>query len=443
MSRFSFSPIASFAASIDKQYRIIFFHHFNGMKSWLTRTVLLLSLVSLLNDVASELLFPILPLWMKQVGYGLLWIGIVEGVAEAIAGLTKGWFGQWSDLRGERLPFVRIGYAFSALAKPLLPLFAVAPWAVLMRSTDRLGKGIRTGARDALLAHETSAEHRGRVFGFHRAMDTLGAVIGPCIALAWLWMHPNGDYTVLFSWALLPGILSVLVLFLIHEKKQTEKKNRIPPSPFSAFAYWKKASSDYKWLTRWLFCFALFNSSDVFVLLLARQLLPETVVLLEQNFTADFCVVGLYIFYNIVYAFIAYPAGRLSDHIGEKYLLVTGLFLFAIVYAGLGWLSLQEKPHQFWLLFLFLIYGCYTACTDGVSKAWLSKLCAKEDKGLALGLQSGLNSFAALSASIIAGAVWALSGPQWVFIPAAIVATICGIAIFRKSTDTIAKRLYN
>jgi MFS family permease len=413
----------------------IFLSFLVRMKIWLTRTVFLLSLVSLLNDIASELLFPILSLWMKQVGYGLVWIGIVEGIAEATAGLTKGWFGQWSDLRGARMPFVRTGYLLSAIAKPLLPLFAVAPWTVLMRSTDRLGKGIRTGARDALLAHEVVPEQRGRVFGFHRAMDTLGAVIGPALALLWLWRHPHEDYRPLFMWTLIPGCAMVLTLFLIKEKKQVAEKITRPTSPFSAFSYWKKASKQYRWLVRWLLLFALFNSSDAFLLLLAHQQLPETVSIFGQVFTADFCVVGLYIFYNIVYAIMAYPAGWLSDRIGANHLLGIGLFCFALVYAGLGILSLKNSPEAYWLIVLFGIYGCYTACTDGVSKAWLSQLCAKEDKGVAMGLQSGLNSFAALAASTVAGIVWVIAGPQWVFLPAACIAILCSV-VFSLSQTT-------
>src|SRR6187551_3233551 len=166
----------------------------------------------MLNDIAGELLYPVLPLYMASIGYGAIWIGMLEGFAEAVAGLTKGWFGEWSDKRGRRLPFVRFGYLISALSKPMLALFASAPWALLMRSSDRLGKGVRTGARDALLAEE-AGHHKGKVFGFHRSFDTLGAVIGPVLALTWLAFHKGENYNSLFYFALIPGLLCVLLLF--------------------------------------------------------------------------------------------------------------------------------------------------------------------------------------------------------------------------------------
>jgi MFS family permease len=394
------------------------------MRHWLTKTVLILSLVSLLNDAASELLFPVLPLWMKQAGYGLLWIGIAEGIAEAVAGLTKGWFGQWSDRRGERLPFVRLGYLLSALTKPLLPLVAAAPWVVFMRSSDRLGKGLRSGARDALLAQQSAPEARGRVFGFHRSMDTLGAVIGPLLALVWIWLHPGESYTTLFMLALAPGLLSVLLLLFLKEKK-TEAVSTKPPPFWAAFSYWKQAQPEYKKLTAWLVFFALFNSSDMFLLLLAHEVLPDKLHLFGQTFTADFGVVGLYIFYNLVYAVMAYPAGWLSDKFHPRTMLYTGLTAFAITYAGMGWMSMQENAPMILLPLLFLVYGFYTACTDGVSKAWTSTLCGKNEKASALGLQAGLNSLALLCASTAAGLIWSAAEAAYVFLPAAAAALIC------------------
>jgi MFS family permease len=324
----------------------------------------------------------------------------------------------------------------SALAKPLLPLFAVAPWAVLMRSTDRLGKGIRSGARDALLANEATPEQRGRVFGFHRAMDTLGAVIGPLLALWWLWTHPGGNYTSLFALALIPGLLSVALLLVLRENKPVAAVSSPPPSPFAAFSYWKRASRNYKRLTGWLVAFALFNSSDVFLLLLARTVLPEQLILSETTFSADFCVIGLYIFYNLVYALAAYPAGRLSDTLHPRLLLTVGLVCFAVAYGGLGWLSLQEQPPLYLLVVFFLIYGLYTACTDGVSKAWLSGLCTKTDKGAALGLQAGLMSLAALVASSCAGLLWHNVGAYSVFLSAAVAAVLCGAGLWLAGPST-------
>lgn len=401
-------------------------------KSWLSKTVLLLSLVSLLNDVAGELLYPVLPLYMASIGYGAIWIGVLEGCAEAIAGLTKGWFGEWSDKRGMRLPFVRVGYLLSALAKPLLALFASAPWALLMRSSDRLGKGIRTGARDALLAEE-AGEHKGKVFGFHRSLDTFGAVIGPILALTWLAFHKGEDYKSLFYFALIPGLLCVLLLFLVKEKKVEKKKFTLTANPFSSFSYWKRASPDYRKLVGGILAFTLFNSSDMFLLLLVKNIFKGGITIDFNGPTAissDMIVVGFYIFYNIIYAVASYPAGVLADKFGPKKMMLIGFSCFALAYGGMAFAALGWIPGSMSLGFVlacFIIYGFYTACTDGVSKAWVSVLCDKEDKGLALGLFSGLQSFATLGASVAAGLIWVFIHPATVFFSAAVMS---GIIIF-------------
>ncbi len=180
----------------------------------ISRTVWILSLVSLFTDIASEMLYPILPLYLQSIGFSILYIGILEGLAEALAGLSKGYFGRLSDLQGKRLPFIQIGYAISALAKPLLVTFNLPLWVLFIRSADRLGKGIRTGARDALLSNATTKENKGKVFGFHRSMDTLGACIGPGISLIYLYFFPE-NYKSLFLLAFFPGIIAITFTFFI------------------------------------------------------------------------------------------------------------------------------------------------------------------------------------------------------------------------------------
>ncbi|MCB0562614.1 MAG: MFS transporter, partial [Phaeodactylibacter sp.] len=159
--------------------------------SKISRTVILLSIVSLFNDVASEMLYPIMPLYLQSIGFSVLLIGILEGIAEATAGLSKGFFGRLSDVRGRRLPFVRLGYFLSAISKPLMVIITRHWWVFLARTLDRLGKGVRTGARDALLSDEATPASKGAVFGFHRSMDTLGAAVGPVIALLFLHFYPG------------------------------------------------------------------------------------------------------------------------------------------------------------------------------------------------------------------------------------------------------------
>ena len=212
------------------------------MRRILTRTILIVSFVSLFTDIASEMLYPVIPLYLSSIGFSALLIGILEGLAEATAGVSKGFFGNLSDKMGRRVPFVQWGYILSALAKPLMVIFTWPGWVFFTRTLDRFGKGIRTGARDAMLSDESTPETKGRVFGFHRAMDTLGAVMGPAIALVYLYYHPRA-YTTLFVIAFAPGLLALLSTLLIKEKKKpvTEKKEITQPRLFAFFSYWKNS----------------------------------------------------------------------------------------------------------------------------------------------------------------------------------------------------------
>jgi MFS family permease len=377
---------------------------------YLTRTIWLLSLVSLFTDLASEMLYPIMPLYLRDIGFSVVFIGVLEGVAEATAGLSKGYFGQWSDRLGRRRPFVQWGYALSALSKPMLAVLAAPWWVLLARTVDRLGKGLRTGARDAMLADEAAHGRTGAVFGFHRALDTLGAVLGPAVALLWLTRYP-GHYRTLFLLAFAPGVLAVLVTLLVREKPA--RPTRQPVRPFwASFAYWRRAPAAYRQIAGALLVFALVNSSDALLLLLARQ-----------QGLADAAVIGAYIFYNLVYAAAAFPAGLLADRLGPRWVLVVGLVLFAVVYGG------ATLAHSGWLFgVLFGLYGIYGAATEGVGKAWLSQLCQPAEKGAALGTFAGLSSLAALVASVLTGFLWHTLGPAVAFgLPAAVAV---GTAIF-------------
>jgi sugar phosphate permease len=203
----------------------------------ITRTILVLSLVSLFTDIASEMLYPVMPVFLRSIGFSFLLIGILEGFAEATAGLSKSYFGRRSDNTGKRLPFVQIGYAFSAISKPMMAAFVYPLWIFFARATDRLGKGIRTAARDAMLSDECSPENKGKVFGFHRSMDTFGAVLGPAIALVFLYFYP-GQYKLLFLLAFLPGIAAIFFTFLIKEKKKIPlpKTEQSPEKFFAIFS---------------------------------------------------------------------------------------------------------------------------------------------------------------------------------------------------------------
>jgi len=369
----------------------------------ITHTVLLISFVSFFNDIASEMLYPVMPVYLRSIGFSILLIGILEGIAEATAGLSKGYFGNLSDLKQKRLPFIQAGYALSALSKPLMALFTYPLWIFFARTLDRLGKGIRTGSRDAILSDETTKERKGKVFGFHRGMDTLGAAIGPSLALIYLYFFPD-QYRWLFFLAFIPGLAAILLTFFIKEKKRG-----VPVSPgkrihfLSYFSYWKRAGAGYRMLTAGLLIFTLFNSSDVFLLLAVK----------EQGLS-DVQMIGVYIFYNLVFAVFSYPVGWLADRIGLKTMLIIGLIIFSAVYCGFGWASSILV-----FGFLFFFYGLYAACTEGISKALLTNLAERKDTATAIGLYTSLASVLTLLASSFAGLLWFTLGSRWMFIIAA------------------------
>ena len=282
----------------------------------------MLSLVSLFNDIASEMLIPVMPMFLKHIGFTVIFIGILEGIAEAVAGLSKSYFGRQSDLSGKRLPFIRLGYALSALSKPLMAIFVYPLWIFFARTMDRLGKGIRTGARDALLSSEATPETKGRVFGFHRGMDTFGAVLGPLIAMVYLFYNPD-DYKTLFLITFAPGILVILLTRLIKEKTIPGKSSPSRANVFAFASYWKSSPPAYRKLVTGLLLFALFNSADVFLLLR-----------MKESGLRDIYVIGIYVFYNIVYALLAYPVGIIADKTGLKKIFLAGLFIYALVYTG-------------------------------------------------------------------------------------------------------------
>ena len=356
---------------------------------YITRTVWVLSVVSLLTDTASEMLYPIIPIYLKTIGFSILLIGILEGVAEATAGLSKGYFGKLSDISGRRVPFVQIGYAFSTISKPMMAIFTFPIWIFFARTIDRFGKGIRTGARDAILSDEATPETKGKVFGFHRSMDTLGAVIGPSLALLYLYFYPQ-DYKTLFFIAFIPGLFAVLSSFYLKDKKVNENKPKAKTPFFSFLKYWKESPTEYRKVVIGLLVFTLFNSSDVFLLLQAKQ-----------SGLDDTMVIGVYIFYNLIYALFAFPVGILADNIGLKTIFIIGLTLFATVYFGMA-----VNTNLYFFFGLFFLYGIYASATEGISKAWISNITDKKDTATAIGTFSGLQSICTMLASSLTGLIW-------------------------------------
>lgn len=385
---------------------------------YITRSIWILSLISLFTDMASEMLYPIMPIYLKSIGFSVVLIGVLEGIAEATAGFSKGYFGKKSDVSAKRVPFIQLGYALSAISKPMMAIFIFPVWIFFARTIDRLGKGVRTGARDALLSDEATIENKAKVFGFHRSMDTFGAVLGPLIALVYLYFYPE-NYKTLFLIAFIPGILAVISSFFLKEKNQ-EPKSEKKSVPFLSFLhYFKESSDEYRKLVIGLLAFTLFNSSDVFLLLK-----------MKESGISDQMLILVYVFYNLVYALLAFPIGILADKLGLKNIFIFGLLVFAGVYFGMGF----NKNHYVFIL-LFFLYGVYASATEGVSKAWISNISDKKDTATAIGTFSSFQSIFMMLASSLAGFIWYQFGAEIMFMISALVTllVVIYVSIFVKT----------
>jgi MFS family permease len=379
------------------------------MKSKIPRQVFILGMVSLYTDIASEMLYPVTPIFLTAVlGSSMAVVGIVEGIAEFIAGLLKGYFGNLSDKVGKRSVFIVIGYGFSAISKPLPGIFQNIPTVLFSRVTDRTGKGIRTAPRDALLGSYSNG-NSGAVFGFHRGMDTLGAAIGPAAALVLLYYFPN-NFQLIFLVAFVPSMIAVAFTLLVKDKpvewKLRSKKN------YSAF--WKSAPKSYKILLVLITIFSLVNSSDVFLILKSRDISDSSTL----------AIFG-YIFYNLIYAAASYPLGRLSDKFGKRKIFSIGLIVFSLVYFGF---AIAPEIELIWLL--FALYGIYAAATEGISKAWVSDLILDEQRGSAIGLLTMMTSLSIMFGSFITGILWDQFGSSIPFLLSAFVSFIIALIFF-------------
>jgi MFS family permease len=373
-------------------------------RAWLTRNLVILTLVSLTQDAASELLYPLLPLFVTGVlAAPPVVLGLVEGSAEAAAGISKYVAGRWSDGRARR-PFVTAGYGLAALGKVLVAAAFAWPMVLVGRVVDRLGKGVRSAPRDALIAASVPREDFGRAYGFHRTGDTLGAVIGPLIALAGLALL-DGDVRAVMWWAVVPAVLSTLLTFLVVEKRRDSpvpvptpdpgvgdatakgrgRRLEVPRSPLPP-EFWR--------VTIILVGIAVVNFPDALLLLRVSEL----------GFTTTQVVLA-YVVYNLVYTLGSYPAGAWSDRLPRPLVYGVGLLAFAVAYAGLGLVG-----HSGWVFVLLAVYGIFPAFTDGVGKAWISGLVTDEHRGRAQGVFQSLSNGAVFVAGLWAGLTWTL-GP--------------------------------
>ncbi len=356
-----------------------------------SRNVLALGWVSLFQDISSEMIYPLLPLFLANtLGVDKAIIGLIEGVAESTASLLKVFSGWLSDRSGKRKTWAVAGYTLSALVKPVLALANHWPLVLLIRFLDRVGKGIRTAPRDALLAASASAETRGRSFGLHRTVDTTGAILGPLLAFTLLPLF-DGNVRPIFALTLIPGLLSVaLLIFLVREPpaapaRVERTRVQLSPAPFDR---------PFRLFLLAVVVFTLGNSSDAFLLLRANA-----------TGIAEGQIPLLWLVFNIVYAATSIPAGELSDHIGRRRVIILGYLIFALVYLGFARASLAWH-----IWFLFAAYGLYYGFTDGVQRAYAADLVPAHLRGTAYGLYHTLTGLALLPASVMAGWLWQTFG---------------------------------
>jgi len=354
------------------------------------------------------MVYPILPLFITQtLGAPVLAVGVTEGFAEGLANITKLLSGRWSDRISARKPFVVAGYALAAAGKFFLALATAWPFALAGRGIDRFGKGIRTAPRDAMLADFTDAGNRGKVFGLHRSMDTLGAVVGPLVGLGLLQLAGDRLRLVIML-AVIPGIFAVFVLRWLPEKKATHAETKTSeraasaPLPIAFFLLLGATT-----------IFMAGNSSDAFLILRSKDIgLSTTFVVLA------------YVAYNLVYAALSLPAGIVSDRLPRAWLLALGYVVFGAVYAGFAFV---DSTVAVWPL--FAVYGAYIALTDGVSKALIADLVPSDVRSTAMGLFQGIAGLMALVASVAAGILWDQVSPRAPFALGAVCAALAAVAL--------------
>lgn len=360
-----------------------------GRPSWLTRNVRVLSAVSFLQDTASELLYPLLPIYLTAVlGAPPSVVGAIEGAAEGAASVTKVVVGPLGDRFAKR-PLIATGYGMAALGKVIIAVAGAWPGVLAGRVVDRLGKGIRGAPRDALLVEGLDAELRGRVFGYHRTMDTLGAVVGPLIGLAGYELLDHRIEPLLYI-AIVPAVLSVLLVALVREHR------RIAPRPprQPVFRGLRELPRRFWRVTAVLVGFGVVNFPDALLLLRLNEIGFGVVQ-----------VILAYVGYNLVYALASFPAGVLADRLPRSAVFGFGLTFFAVGYIGLG---LTTNAAAAWVL--IAMYGLFTACTDGVGKAWISSLVGSDRQASAQGVFQGASGLAVLVAGLWAGLLWGADG---------------------------------
>ncbi len=394
-------------------------------KARLHPNIFVLTAVSFLTDVSSEMLINLLPLFLFSVlGVRTVAIGLIEGIAETTASLVKIYSGTLSDQLGKRKLLAVIGYGLSTIAKPFLYFANTWTGVLLVRFTDRVGKGIRTAPRDALLAGSASSDKRGLAFGLHRAGDTAGAFVGLLIATTLIWINQTGTsqlsrntFQLVVLASIIPATLAVLILILGAREIETPPKAKTPI--ISLRIGWKELNPKFHAFLGVMILFTLGNSSDAFIILRGQE---RSLTVLQ--------IMGMMLTFTAVYTLLSTPAGALSDRVGRKQLILAGWLVYALVYLGLAG---AQSGYQVWVL--AALYGAYYALTEGTTKAYVADLVPMSARGTAYGFFNAAIGMSALPASLIAGILWqglgswGGLGPAVPFLFGAVMALLAGILL--------------
>jgi MFS family permease len=371
------------------------------------KNVTVAGLVSFFMDVSSEMIYPLVPLFLANViGVNKSVIGLIEGIAESTASLLKVFSGWFSDRIGNRKWLMAAGYGISTLSRPFVAL--ATGWQQVMgsRFIDRFGKGVRTAPRDAIIAESADRASLGKAFGLHRSMDTMGAVVGPALAFFLLGIFSN-DYRKVFWLSMIPGVIAVLlIIFFITEKKKAVVAHADRPKLTFKHFDWK-----FKFFVAIAGLFAIGNSSDVFLILRAQQVGVSTVM-----------VPVVYLLFNLVYSLSAIPAGIAADKFGKKRVILLGFILFAFLYYGF---AIASDTKAVWVL--FGLYGLFMGLTEGIQKAFLATIIPQDFKATAFGVFNTVVGLAMLPASLIGGWLWDHVSPSATFYFGATTASLSAV----------------
>ena len=386
-----------------------------GARFNLPRPVWLLGWVSFFTDTATEMVYPLLPLFLtRTLGAGAMSLGIIEGVAEAANSVLKILSGRLTDKWGTPKPIVFVGYVLSSAMRPLIGLASSWTHVLTLRFADRLGKGIRGAPRDAMLATFASPEQRGRVYGFHRAMDHAGAVLGPLLATAFLYFYPE-NYRTLFALTILPGIIVVILLLRVPNVRTSQSAGpaqssaRTPDLPSS-----RRLSRDLFKALSIILLFSLGNASDAFLLLRLTDLGIAAV-----------WVPLLWSALHVVKVGSSVIGGELSDRFGRRAMIGLGWIVYAFVYAGFG---VFDTPAL--VIAVFLSYGLYFGFTEGVEKAWVADLAHESQRGTAFGYYNAVLGVGSLIASLLFGFIWTRVSPHAAFLTGSALALIATAGLY-------------